>query len=121
MKSAKQKITPRKTTKKTTTISPPAVNIQPPIVNFDAPNIPTDNLEAILNGLVVHQQQIAAQLVSLIKEQDVRMNKIMDENNRILAQLAKRKPNTRPDDFYVEFEKNGDETVGMRIRGLKSH
>lgn len=139
MTTAKQRITPKKkTTKKRVTattgekpvvnvdvappkvdVAAPKVTVAAPQVTVPAPKVDFSSLEATMKGVLMNQAQFIEQITAIVKEQNERISKIMDENSRILETIAKRKPVQRPDNFYVEIDKDNGETVGMKIRPRK--
>lgn len=139
---AKQRITPKKkrTTKKTATgsangrpvvnvdvappkvdVAAPKVNVAAPQVNIPQPRIDLSNLENTLKNVLAHQAQVTESIMAIVKAQNEQISKIMDENSRILETIANRKPAARPDNFYVELDKDNGDTVGMRIRSRKTN
>lgn len=137
MPSAKDKITPQKP-KQPDNQAAGAVQLQvnPPVVKVAAPQIKVDipapqlNMDSTRFADVINQ---LGQTMARLAQQQLAILSAIEQQTEAVRQLATRTEPTinipapvvkmaaRSRDFYVELDKEGGETIGMRISAQSPH
>ena len=131
MATAKDKLNPPK---KTDADSSLALQVRP-VIKMGAPNIKvpeikipeikvTQDMSAIsqaLAQLAEYTKQIGVAQLEILQQQTALLNALMQQKEPQVTVNPSVKIPPRPREFYVELEKDGDETVGMRISTGSPH
>lgn len=94
-------------------------------MTVDAPvTVDTALLSKVVMEAMQQQNAVMQSFAKLLAEQNKKIDKIIEENSRVLAELAARpapKTAPRPDSFSVEVHNSDGETSRMTIRTPKQH
>lgn len=129
MASAKDKVTPKPKPANDQATGAVQLQVNPPVVKVGAPQIKVDVPAPQLN---MDSKQFAdavsqlGQSMARLAQQQLAILSAIEQQTEVLRQLATRNPEVnvsaptikmppRPRDFYVALDKDGSETVGMRI------
>lgn len=136
MASAKDKLTPKPAAPKPQMAGSVQLQVQPPVVKVGAPQVKVDIPAPQLNMDTKPFADVISQLgqtMARLAQQQLAILSAIEQQTEALRQLATRSdpvikvPETvvkmaaRPRDFYVELDKEGGETIGMRISAQSPH
>jgi len=135
MASAKDKLKPQPAAPKPQAAGAVQLQVQPPVVKVGAPQVTVDipapqlNMDSKPFADAVNQ---LGQTMARLAQQQLAILSAIEQQTEVLRQLATQNPEikvpapvvkmaARPRDFYVELDKEGGETVGMRISAQSPH
>jgi len=143
MPSAKDKLTAKKPAETAVPAGTMQFQMQPPIVKVGSPqvkvDIPAPQLNMDSKAFADAVKQLAqshtqlGQTMARVAQQQLAILSAIEQQTEALRQLATRtepsinvpapvvKMAARPRDFYVELDKEGGETIGMRITAESPH
>lgn len=87
--------------------------------------MPPVNVEPIANALktLANQQMQTQHLVASLVQENQQLMRAISDQNKLISNLMSREPvkpvvnlPTRPKNFYVSLDKEGDETFGFHIQ-----